>query len=211
MVAFDPAFAAAAGWPATAIDLVLVALVAVMVVVGLPAAGAVLVTALVVIPPVAARQWTDSLGTMVVLSALFGAASGVLGALWSGGAAGLPTGPAIVLAATGIVTGSLLFAPRRGLIWASLRRRKQRGRIRADTVLADLYALYQQHGSLDHGHPVAVLDAMSDGPGGAARVLPGLAERGWARPLPDRSWAITGEGLRRAEELLARLGRAEGE
>ena len=45
LVAFDSDFAAAAGWPAATIDLVLIGLIAVMVVVGLPAAGAVLVTA----------------------------------------------------------------------------------------------------------------------------------------------------------------------
>ena len=33
-----------------------------------PAAGAVLVTALVVIPPVAARQWTDRVPTMLLLA-----------------------------------------------------------------------------------------------------------------------------------------------
>lgn len=211
LLAFDPEFGASQGFPVGRLDLALTTVLVLAIVTGLQAVGVVLMAALVVAPAAAARQWTDSLGAMVAISALFGAVSGVLGALWSGGAAGLPTGPAIVLAATGIVTGSLLLAPRRGLIWAGMRRRKQRGKIRADTVLADLYALYRQHGSLEHGHPVAVLDAMSDGPGGAARVLPGLAEAGWARPLPDMSWAITDEGLRRAEELLSRLGRAVDE
>ncbi|MCL7965903.1 MAG: metal ABC transporter permease [marine benthic group bacterium] len=211
LLSFDPEFGASLGFPIGRLDLALTTVLVLAIVIGLQAVGVVLMAALVVAPAAAARQWTDSLGTMVWLSALFGAVSGVLGALWSGGTAGLPTGPAIVLAATGIVTLSLLFAPRRGLVWTTWRRSRQRSRIRADTVLADLYALYRQHGSLDHGHSVAVLDAMSDGPGGAARVLPVLAEEGWARPLPDRSWAITGEGLRRAEDLLARLGRAENE
>jgi len=59
LVAFDAAFAAATGWPVSGIDYAIVGLVALMVVAGLPAVGAVLVTALVVIPPVAARFWTD--------------------------------------------------------------------------------------------------------------------------------------------------------
>jgi manganese/zinc/iron transport system permease protein len=209
LLTFDPEFGASLGLPIDRLDLALTTVLVIAIVIGLQAVGVVLMAALVVAPAAAARQWTDSLGAMVLLSALFGALSGVLGALWSGGTAGLPTGPSIVLAATAIVAASLLFAPRRGILWATWRRRRQRGRIRADTVLADLYALYRQHGSLDHGHPVPVLDAMSDGPGGAARALPGLAEEGWARRLPDGSWAITGEGLRRAEELFARLGRAE--
>ncbi len=116
MVAFDPAFAAAAGWPATVIDLVLVALVAVMVVVGLPAAGAVLVTALVVIPPVAARQWTDRIVPMLAIAGGIGLASGLAGVVVSSLATRLPTGPVVVLVAAGCFVVSLVIAPRRGLL-----------------------------------------------------------------------------------------------
>lgn len=123
LVAFDPAFAAAAGWPATAIDLGLVALVAVMVVVGLPAAGAVLVTALVVIPPVAARQWTERIVPMLVLAGGIGLASGLAGVAISSVAPRLPTGPVVVLVAAACFMLSLLLAPRRGLL-ARWRRRR---------------------------------------------------------------------------------------
>lgn len=122
LVAFDPAFAAAAGWPATAIDLGLVALVAVMVVVGLPAAGAVLVTALVVIPPVAARQWTERIVPMLTLAGGIGLASGLAGVAISSVAPKLPTGPVVVLVSAGCFLLSLLLAPRRGLLARWLRR-----------------------------------------------------------------------------------------
>lgn len=113
LVAFDPDFAAALGWPVTVIDYALVALVAVMVVVGLPAAGAVLVTALVVIPPVAARQWTDRAGTMLLLAGLIGLVSAVAGVAASAVVPRLATGPTIVLMAAAIFALSLLFAPGR--------------------------------------------------------------------------------------------------
>ena len=114
LVAFDQAFAAAAGWPVAAIDYLLVVLVAVMVVVGLPAAGAVLVTALVVIPPVAARQWTDRLGTMLLLAGGFGLASGLAGVAISAVVPRLATGPVIVLVAAAILAISLAAARLRG-------------------------------------------------------------------------------------------------
>ena len=123
LVAFDPAFAAASGWPVTAIDYALVALVAVMVVVGLPAAGAVLVTALVVIPPVAARQWTDRVGTMLLLAGLIGLVSAIAGVAASAVMPRLATGPTIVLVAAAIFGLSLLFAPRRGRAARPLRLR----------------------------------------------------------------------------------------
>ncbi len=99
LVVFDRAFAAAAGWPVTAIDYLLVMLVAVMVVVGLPAAGAVLVTALVVIPPVAARQWTERVGTMMLVAGC------------------------IVLVAALAFAVSMLAAPRRGWFARAMRQR----------------------------------------------------------------------------------------
>jgi manganese/zinc/iron transport system permease protein len=124
LIAFDPSFAAATGWPVSAIDYLLVTLVAVMVVVGLPAAGAVLVTALVVIPPVAARQWTDRIPTMLVLSGLFGVASAVFGVAVSAVVPRLATGPLVVLAAAFIFACSFVLAPERGW-WARHRRRNQ--------------------------------------------------------------------------------------
>lgn len=119
LVAFDPGFAAAAGWPVTLIDQAVVLLVAVMVVAGLPAAGAVLVTALVVIPPVAARQWTDRVVPLVLLSGAIGLAAALVGVA-AGAVApaaaeslglepprGLATGPLVVLAATAILAVSI--------------------------------------------------------------------------------------------------------
>jgi manganese/zinc/iron transport system permease protein len=125
LVAFDAAFAAASGWPVTLIDGLVVGLVAVMVVVGLPAAGAVLVTALVLIPPVAARQWTDRVGVMILLAGFFGLVAAVGGVTVSTVAPRLATGPLVVLAAALIFTVSFFAAPRRGWIaraWQARRR-----------------------------------------------------------------------------------------
>lgn len=113
LVAFDAAFAAAGGWPVAWIDALVAALVAAMVVAGLPAVGAVLVTALVVIPPVAARLWTDRVAAMLVLAGVFGLVAAVVGTLVSATRPGLATGPLVVLAAATIFAISLAGAPRR--------------------------------------------------------------------------------------------------
>ena len=117
LVAFDSDFAAAAGWPAATIDLVLIGLIAVMVVVGLPAAGAVLVTALVVIPPAVARQWTERLIPMLFIAGLVGLFSGLVGVVLSSLAVQVPTGPVVVLVATAFLIVSILVAPCRGILW----------------------------------------------------------------------------------------------
>ena len=103
LVSFDAAFARAQGFPVTALEAVLTVMVALAIVVGLQLVGVVLMVALLIAPAAAARQWTNSLGGMVLLSAAIGAASGAGGALVSATTRGLATGPVIVLIATGIV------------------------------------------------------------------------------------------------------------
>ncbi len=121
LLTFDPDFGASLGFPMKWLDYLLLGLLVTAIVVGLQAVGVVLMSALIVAPAAAARQWTNRLGIMVLLSALFGAASGVSGAVISSLGRGLSTGPVVVLAASLIVAVSLLFAPNRGLIWRQRR------------------------------------------------------------------------------------------
>jgi len=130
LVAFDESFASATGWPVWVIDAIVVGLVAVMVVVGLPAVGAVLVTALVVIPPVAARLWTDRVGTLVVVSGVIGLVAAVSGVAVSASQSRLATGPLVVLTASMLFAVSLVIGPRRGVVarrLAGLQRSDRRG------------------------------------------------------------------------------------
>jgi manganese/zinc/iron transport system permease protein len=125
LAAFDPEFALAAGLPVKRLNLLLSALIVAAVVAGLQAVGVVLVSALLVAPAVAARQWTDRFPRAVLLAVGFGAASGLLGTLTAyrleHGELRVPTGPLIVLAATLLAGLSLVFAPKRGLAWRGRR------------------------------------------------------------------------------------------
>ncbi|HLV03386.1 iron chelate uptake ABC transporter family permease subunit [uncultured Georgenia sp.] len=107
LVAFDPTFARAVGYPVRRLEALLTALLVVAIVVGIQTVGVVLIAALLITPAAAARQWTDRLAVMVVLAALLGAVSGAVGALLSATTTDLPTGPLIVLVATGIFLVSL--------------------------------------------------------------------------------------------------------
>jgi manganese/zinc/iron transport system permease protein len=129
LLAFDPIFAQACGLPVGTLEVLLAALMVLTVAIGLPAVGVTLMSALLVAPAAAARQWTDRLERMVVLAGGFGALSGGLGTLMSAGVGRLPTGPLIVLVACGLALLSLLIAPRRGLLrrWY-LHRRKPHAR-----------------------------------------------------------------------------------
>jgi manganese/zinc/iron transport system permease protein len=110
LLAFDPDYAASLGVPVRALDLLLTTLTVLAVVIGLKAVGVVLMTALLIAPAAAARQWTNRLGGVVVLAGLFGAAAGIGGTIASHLAGrGVPTGPTIVLSATLLAIFSLIF------------------------------------------------------------------------------------------------------
>lgn len=208
LLTFDREFGVSIGLSATRLDLLLTGLLVAAIVLGLQAVGVVLMSALIVAPAAAARQWTNSLSVMVGLAGVLGAIAGAGGALLSSFASGIPTGPTIVLIATGAVGVSLLAAPERGLASRLVRDFRTRRRVRADGVLADLYALACQHpGRTRHPHPVAVLRAMQRTQGGVERSLRRLEANGWAREARPGEWSLTTAGMARAREgFRAELG-----
>jgi manganese/zinc/iron transport system permease protein len=210
LLTFDKDFAASIGLPVRRLDIFLTSLLVVAIVLGLQAVGVVLMSALVVAPAAAARQWTDSLGWMVILGGILGAGAGVAGASVSSLGRGIPTGPTVVLVASVVVAVSLLAAPGRGLLAEWIRSRRTRTRVRADSVLADLYALAAQHHEVTHPHSAATLQAMAPDPGGVDRSLQVLEDRGLAERTAEGLWALTPEGVRRAGNLF-RSGSGEGE
>lgn len=202
---FDPAFAASMGLPVPVLDAVMTAMIALAVVLGLQMVGVVLMSAMIVAPAVAARQWTDRLGPMVVLAAAFGALGSVAGALTSALARGLATGPLIVLALTVVAAVSLAFAPRRGLVAAAVRRLRDRRSLADRRVLVTLAALAERHGDPAYPTEQGMLDTYL---GTASRPrLERLREQGWVAPAEHgpaegRHWRLTDEGAQRAGEAL---------
>jgi manganese/zinc/iron transport system permease protein len=209
LLSFDPDYGAILGYPVRALDILLTSLVVVAIVIGLQTVGVVLMSAMLVAPAAGARQWTDRLGLMVVLSGLFGAAAGVAGAVVSSLSARLPTGPVIVVCATILVAGSLLLAPNRGLVWSWARRARSRRRLRTEAVLADLYRLASQHARpTEAPHSTSVLRTMAD-LGGVRRSLAVLAERGLVRDVDDDRWVLTDAGVAEARRQAEIGGGAE--
>ncbi|WP_372886667.1 metal ABC transporter permease, partial [Shimia sp.] len=121
LVAFDPEFAAANGLNVARIDLLIMLLAMAVTVVGLKIVGLILIVALLIIPPVTARFWTDRTDRLTLISGLVGGVSGFFGAALSAAAPGLPTGPIIVLVGFALFAVSLFLAPNRGVLAALLR------------------------------------------------------------------------------------------
>ncbi len=126
LLAFDAEYAAQLGRPVWWLDLLLTSLVVGVIVLGLQAVGVVLMSTLLVAPAVAAREWTERLGPMAGLAGVLGALAGLLGAGASLALERVPTGPAIVVAATALALVSLLAGTRGGWLGAAKRRRAAR-------------------------------------------------------------------------------------
>jgi ABC-type Mn2+/Zn2+ transport system permease subunit len=127
LISFDPTYAASLGYPAWALDLLLLGILTLTIVVCLQVVGNVLVVAMILTPSAAARLLTDRVPTMMALGAAIGAFSAVAGLLISYPAE-LAPGATIVIVATAVFFLALLFSPRQGYITTSLAHRRRTAR-----------------------------------------------------------------------------------
>ena len=126
IVTFDSEFAKTLGFPSRKIEILISVLIVITVIIGIQAAGVILISAMIISPAVAARQWTNRLSVMVILSGIFGGIAGLTGTLISITESNLPTGPVIVLVISLIVVFSILFSPKRGILSRILINSKKR-------------------------------------------------------------------------------------
>lgn len=194
LVSFDADFARSLGWPVRTLEVALISTLIMAVVIGLQSVGVVLMSALLVAPAAAARQWTQRFATMLVGSGLIGAAAAASGTL-TGAAANLPTGPTIVLAASLIVLISLALGSSRGLIWGVrvLRRRRWR-HIRLERLLSAIDELGARHEDPQRAVPEGLLRTHDLGARELRWMLRQAARRGWLAEGPGATWRLTPAG-----------------
>lgn len=139
LLCFDPALAASQGWPAGILDILLMGLTVAVTVIGLQAVGLILVVALLVIPPAAARFWTDNLRKMMAIAGVVGAISGAIGTIVSALFARLPAGALIVLTAASLFAFSMIFGKARGLLWRAMEHRTLSKRVARQHMLRAIF------------------------------------------------------------------------
>lgn len=178
---FDAGLAATLGFSPLLLHYLLMSAVSLTVVGAFESVGAILVVAMLVVPPATAYLLTERMGPLLALAAALGAASAAAGyglARWwdcsIAGAMALVTGIFFVLA--------LLFSPTHGLLARLLIHRRLGGRLAGELLL-----LHLTKGG--EGLPVAVLERRFGwDPRRLQRVLSRLLREGWV----ERA----GEGLR---------------
>lgn len=130
---FDPSFAETVGFSSKFLNGLVSTLIVLTVILGLQSVGVILMSALLVGPAVAARQWTNRLHIMVILAGIFGMVSGVMGTVISSISTRIPTGPTVVLVISLIILVSLVFSPKRGLISRVIHRKRRLNELRQKT------------------------------------------------------------------------------
>jgi len=211
MVAFDRDYAAARGLNIRQVDFATMALVLAVTVVGLKIVGLILIVALLIIPPVTARFWTDRTERVWQFSGLIGGLSAYTGAAISASAPQLPTGPLIVLTGFAVFVVSLAFAPGRGVLAAGLRHISFQRRVHMRQGLLALaqgqpiYERYTIRLLMRAGLARADGVATEAGRAGAAKAL--LDEHRWEilRTMSDQESATAlYDGMRAIETVVTR-------
>lgn len=129
LVTFDKVFSQVVGIKVWMVDFVLSFFVTLASVVGIKTVGVILMSAMLVAPAAAARQWVSRLETMTLLSAVIGAFGGVLGTAVSSSFESVPTGPVIVVCLGVMAVFSILLAPKRGVLWKLIKRKQNRKKL----------------------------------------------------------------------------------
>jgi len=197
ILSFDPQYAKTLGFNIKLLDVILTTLIVLAIVLGLQTVGVVLMSAMLLAPAAAARQWTNKLGKMVFLASLFGAASGVIGTAISASAQKIATGPVIVLVAVALVVISFIFSPGRGLLSRQLRYQKNRKNLRLNKTLSQMYEIALGHVNYSHPHSIKILNNFQ---GYQKKCLAEL-ESDQLIILDNGNWMLTPKGFKKAKEV----------
>ncbi len=151
IINFDPLFARSLGIKQTWIQLMTYFLLVSSVIVGIRSIGLFMLSGMLIGPAIAARQWTNRLHRMFLLSGFIGLMSGYLGVyisvkttLSSSTSSSLATGPTILIVSALISLLSLLFAPKRGWFTRYLRICRFKKRCNEENILKSLWHFKQR-------------------------------------------------------------------
>lgn len=208
-VSLDRSYANSLGIPVKRLDSCVFVLVVLSLILGIRSVGVVLMSAMLIAPAAAARQYTNKLSVMFTLAALFGLISGFAGNYFSvtisntisanhpESKLALPTGPMIVVAASLICLLSLLLAPERGLIIRWIRATAFRSKCLSENVLKFLWRKQPEHMTIKN-----IIQSQNQSYLAIRKTLQSLRRNGWVEKSGDDAWQLTPSGLKAAARIV---------
>ncbi len=197
LLLFDADYTKSLGFNTSFLEVLITSLIVISIVIGLQTVGVVLMSAMLLAPAAAARQWTNSLSLMLVLAAIFGGFSGVLGTAISASSNNLSTGPIIVLVAATFVLFSFIFSPGRGLLFRQIRFWKNRKDLELYKTLAFMHTIAETHENISHPHAVKILNNFQ---GYTKKSLQKLEHLEYVT-IKGAMWSLTEKGYQKAKNL----------
>ncbi|GAA4105975.1 iron chelate uptake ABC transporter family permease subunit [Aquimarina addita] len=201
LLLFDTDYTRTLGFNSKFLDILISTFIVIAIVIGLQTVGVVLMSAMLLAPAAAARQWTNSLSVMVILASGFGALSGVIGTAISASQNNLSTGPVIVLVAAVFVFISFIFSPGRGLLFREIRFRKNRTDLELHKTLSFMYHIASDHENISHPHAIKILNNFR---GFTKKSLKQLEHKDYIT-INGNMWAMTQSGYETASNLYNQL------
>ncbi len=194
---FDADYTKTLGFNTRFIDVLITFFIVLAIVLGLQTVGVVLMSAMLLAPAAAARQWTNKLSVMIFLAAIFGAFSGVFGTAISASQNNLSTGPVIVLVAAVFVLISFIFSPGRGILFKQIRFWQNRRDLKLQKTLQFMFDIAKDHEDISHPHAIKILNNFQ---GYTKGSLKKMEEKNWVK-LQGQKWSLTQDGYNAAENL----------
>jgi manganese/zinc/iron transport system permease protein len=194
---FDVEYANTLGFNTKFLDILITFLIVLAIVLGLQTVGVVLMSAMLLAPAAAARQWTNKLSVMVGLAAIFGAFSGVMGTAISASQNNLSTGPVIVLIAGCFVFISFVFSHKRGLLLREYKFRQNRRELHHNKTLLFMYEIAKDHKNIEHPHAIKILNNFY---GFTVKTLKQLETKEFIL-ISGQNWSLTKKGYYQATTM----------
>lgn len=210
IVTFDRRFAESVGINARLIDQIFFLTLVLSVIIGIRSVGVVLMSAMLIAPATAARQYTNRLSFLFGLAATFGVLSALFGTILSVESSKilalhypqdrlvLPSGPMIVLVATSICLISLLFAKERGV----LRRFFRSLKFSRECAIENLLKAIWRHGPKDKISFSTLKKVQANSNFYLNYLLSKLCSQGWLVKTADGRYLLTPDGVLRAQHIV---------
>lgn len=201
-ITFNREYARSIGINVKLIDGIVFVLIVLAVVIGIRSVGVVLMSAMLISPAAAARQFTNKLSTMFVIAGIFGLASGYFGNYLSilatqhfvlhslSSRLALPTGPMIVIVASCLCLLSLLLAPERGMLVRMIRAASFRYRCMCENLLKALW----RFGIHTPVHFDQISKTQSASRIYLKLILQRLVQNGWVKKSEKGAYELTKDG-----------------
>lgn len=204
VLSFDKLYGSSLGISMKLIERLIFLLTVLAIVIGIRSVGVILMSAMLIAPATAARQFTHRLSHLFFAAALFGILSGLLGTYTSVVLSRnytFPTGPMIVLISGTLAILALFFAPERGLFIRYIRIARFRWLTVQENLLKNLWRLSQKQGGKTTLTFSEVAAFQPHSKWYLKALLYHVTRKGWLEKR-ENQFQLTPEGLKRGGRIV---------